>query len=181
MKIRKNKPLIAMLIGIFIVIPMEITTQIIKHFDFIKLSTFEYTSLIVSKDPSWIIGLMTGPGTGAVGALLLYYSSIILDTDYFPLKGAFIGSIIYSIIAILKTLLTGFVMETTGHLVHASGGFLGGLLGGYLIKKYLLSTESIEPRSTKKQVLYRLVPAPSLKSVKRKEKTKKLVKPKKLV
>ena len=138
MKHKLNKPLVAIAIDMLVVLPLEIYTQLFKYFNLTKLSAFEYTSLIVTKEPNWWLGLMTGPGVAGMATLILYYTSLIWDTDYFPLKGAFIGAITYSFIAILKSLLTGFNLETTGHFVHASAGLIGGLLAGYLVKKYLL-------------------------------------------
>ena len=181
MKIKKNKPLLAILLGMVVIIPVEIYTLVFKYFGIIDISAFEYTSLIVSREPIWELGFLTAPGIAGIATLILYYSSIILDIDFFPLKGAFVGSIAYSFIAIIS-LFTGFNMTTLGHFIHASSGFLGGLLAGFLVKKYLLNQDAIETnRSSDKPVKYRLVPTPSLRPKQEKRiKGRKLIKPKKL-
>ncbi|MDW7674257.1 MAG: hypothetical protein SCK28_06975 [Bacillota bacterium] len=174
-----NKPLIAILIGMILILPLEIYTQIFKYFGLTKVSAFEYTSMIVSREPNWWVGILTGPGVAGTATLLLYYSSIIWGTDYFPLKGAFVGAITYSFIAILKSLLTEFTMLTTGHFIHALGGTLGGFFSGYLLKRYLSDPIPIESHSAKRKLRYQIAPVPALKPNYVEGKTKKYKTPKK--
>lgn len=167
MKTKLNKPLFAVVVGLAIILPMEFYSQFFKYLGLTNLSTFEYTSLIVSKEPNWWLGILTGPGTAATASLVLYYSAIIWDTDYFPFKGGFIGAITYSFIAILKNLVSEFKMETSGHFVHALGGMAVGMIAGYLMKKYILPNDGVNSdfKVFQQQKTYRIKTSPLFKPI----------------
>ncbi len=137
-----DKPFIAGLIGIAMSIPVEIYTQILKYFGLNQLSAFEMNSIITFTQGNWWIGLLAIPGVTFLGGLLVYEMGRYLGIDYLPLKGAFVGYITYGVTAaIFGNLGRSPIYEeltVSGHYVHASAGFLAGLLGGYLIKKYVL-------------------------------------------
>lgn len=174
-----DKPLLAYLIGMVLIIPLEIYTRIFKYFNLTHFSVMEYTSMIMVREPNWWIGMMSGPGVGGLAGITIYYSTKVLGADYLPIKGAIIGSITYGLIDVLMGVLTNnpnLSHADTGHFVHASAGILGGALAGTFIKKYLLQPKG---RTYAKKVRrYLVIPEPSLK----KEPTKKVrfVKPKKL-
>lgn len=141
MKKKLDKPLLAYLLGLPICIPLEIYTQIYKYLGLIEVSALEFSSLVVSIEPNWWIGLMTGPMVGGIITVITYYSTKIFGRDLLKVKSVIIGSFVYSWIMSLRMLFTNYRIATITHFVLASAGILGGLMGGFLLEKYLLDIE----------------------------------------
>lgn len=175
-----DKPLLAVLLGIIVMFPLEIYTQVFKYTGLAKLSAFELTSSLMVMKPNWWIGLMTGPAVGGLATLLIYYSTKRLGSDYLPIKGAGIGAINYGLIEVIMGIMgdnPAVQQPTTGHFVHASGGLWAGAVAGFLVKRYLLKTDDVTTKIRIRR--FSIVPAPTLKREHKKKRVR-FVKPKKL-
>lgn len=135
-----DKPLLAMLIGMIVVIPIEIMALFFKRLGWITITNGEACSMIYMPQGSWILGLLALPMVGAFAAIFLYYLTKVIGTDYLPLKGMFIGMLAYSFIfAVFGTLARNSQMLQTalGNYIFAGTSGFAGAFAGYLMKKYL--------------------------------------------
>ncbi len=178
---RFDKPLIAVLIGMIVMIPLEIYTQIFKYLGFAKMSSLELTSMMLFKEGSWWLGLLTGTGTGGLATLLVYQSVRFLGSDYLYLKGAGIGMITYALIVVLFGILGGndnLEQTVVSHFIHAIGASFAGMLAGYLVQKYLFTERAKIENKGKKSELHRYIRLPQ--PVRKKEQNNRFIKPRKI-
>lgn len=135
-----DKPLLAILMSLIIVLPLEIYTEIMKFLNLTTVSYLEAVSMMYIKEGSLILGILSGLGFGSWATLLIYYSAWILGTDYFPLKAMLIAMTIQSLLFITFGTLGGnqnLLQDVLGNFVHASAAAMAGLLTGYIQKKFL--------------------------------------------
>lgn len=173
-----DKPLIAVLIGMLAIVPLEVYTQICKNLGLLKLSAFELTSMMMIKEGSLWLGLLTALGTGGLASLLLYRSARFLGNDYLYLKGAGIAMITYALIVILFGTLGGnsnLYMPVIAHYVSAIGAGLTGMLAGFLMQRYLFAGQVKDEKLKLK--LLRYLPEPARK----REAKVRFAKPRKIV
>lgn len=140
-----DKPLLAMLIGIIVIIPLEIMALFFKHLGWITITNGEACSIMFMPEGSWTLGLLALPLVGAIAILILYYLTKIIGTDYLPIKGTLVGMCAYSFIfTIFGTLADNHHMlqSTLGNYIFASSSGFGGFLAGILMKKYLFKESS---------------------------------------
>lgn len=141
-----NKPLIALLIGAFVLIPLEIYTQAMKYLGLTTISSFELTSMMFMREGNWIIGGLAGPAVGALAVFVLYQLTKIIGSDYLPIKGTVIGMFTYAAIVVIFATLgrnPNMAQNVSGNLVHTSAAALGGLLAGILVRRYLLVKQPV--------------------------------------
>ncbi len=104
-----------------------------------------------------------------------------MGIDYLPFKGAAFGTVTYGLIAAIFGTLgrnPRFAeLTVSGHYVQASVGFWGGLLAGFLLKKYVFNDNKVT--ETKRVRRYAIAPVPAMKR-EQKERKVRLVKPRKL-
>lgn len=151
-----DKPLLAVLIGMAVMFPLELYSQIFKYLDLTKVSTFEFTSLISENKPSWWVGLLAGPGIGGLAVLFIYYSPKWFGKDYLPLKAAFSGLVTYGLIDVIMVHMatkTQFKLSSLEHYVHASSGALGGLMAGFLLNRFVFKNNKKKENGIKKYTL----------------------------
>lgn len=163
-----NKPLIAILIGAFVLIPLEIYTQVMKYLGLTTISSFELTSMMFMREGNWIIGGLAGPAVGALAVFVLYQLTKIIGSDYLPIKGAVIGMFTYAAIVVIFATLgrnPNMAQNVSGNLVHTSAAALGGLLAGILMRKYLLTERPaiIVANQNNEVKRYILLPGPARK------------------
>lgn len=134
-----DKPLLAILIGIIATILFEGYMQIFKLLNLSPTSLFEANSTLFVDKPNWWIGALTGPMTGGLAGLIIYFSTKILGKDYLPIKGAFLVMFIWAVLqSTLKlTRSSNLVNSVSGNYVMAIGSGIFGALMGYFIGKYL--------------------------------------------
>lgn len=141
MKQKRDKFLLAFLIGVIVFIPLELYLLTLKYLGLTNVDSLEFTSLLVSPVPNGWLGILTGPAVAGLVVVFIYYSSLVIGKDYLIIKGAIIGAITQGIIMSIRSLFSGYQMPTVSHFVHASASFVAGALAGFLVKKYLLNTE----------------------------------------
>ncbi|MCW3489449.1 hypothetical protein [Dethiobacter alkaliphilus] len=142
-----NKPLYAVLIGMAIAFIFEAYTQIAKLLGLTPLSIFETNSSLFMAEPSWIIGLLTTPLTGALVGFVIYQMTRYVGEDYLYLKSALFSMFTWAAVQIMINFAgqSDMVHSVSGNVVMAIGAALVGALAGYLISKFLLSkTDSIK-------------------------------------
>jgi hypothetical protein len=141
--LKYDKPLYAVIIGMAVAFVFEGYTQVAKYFGLTPLSVFETNSSLFMAKPNWVIGLLTTPLTGALLGFVIYQASRYVGEDYLYLKGALISMFTWAVVQIMLKLATKseMVRSVSGNLVMALGAGLVGALAGYLIGKYLLSTQ----------------------------------------
>ena len=165
-----NKPLIALLIGAFVLLPLEIYTQAMKYQGLTTISSFELTSMMFMREGSWIIGGLAGPAVGAFAVFVLYQLTKIIGSDYLPIKGTIIGMFTYATLVVIFATLgrnPHMNQNVSGNLVHTSAAALGGLLAGILMRKYLLVERQVIIGANENHVFKQhiLVPGPARKQV----------------
>lgn len=120
----------------------ETYTRIMKHFGLTTLSGLEALSLMWVKEPSWLLGILAALGFTAWLGLIIYHGTKILGIDQLPIKAMLITmtgeSLVFSVFGILGK-NEQLIQNVSGNFVHASGAAFGGLVAGFLIKKYLFS------------------------------------------
>lgn len=139
-----DKPLIAMLIGVIVVIPLEFLTQIFKHLNITTISIFEFTSMMFIWEGNWLIGALSTPVVGALATFTLYHLTKIIGTDFLLFKGAIIGMFTWAIIDVIFGTLgknNNIDQPILGHFAHASGAALAGVIAGFLMNKYLFNRQ----------------------------------------
>ena len=137
---KQDKVIIAALIVLTAIIPAEIFTQIMKYFNFTTISIIEAMSMMWYPKGSLILGLVAGFGIGSWIGILTYYSANFWGTDYFPLKAMLIAMTVQSLIFTIYGVLGGnknLTQNVGGNLVHTAAAVMGGLLTGFLMRKYL--------------------------------------------
>jgi len=135
-----DKPLLAMLIGIIVVIPLEIMGLFFRHLRWITITPGEACSMMFMPEGSWTLGLLALPLVGALAILILYYLTKTIGTDYLPIKGALVGMCTYSFIfTVFGTLSKNHSMlqGTLGNYIFALSSGFAGFLAGILMKKFL--------------------------------------------
>jgi len=124
-----DKPLLAMLIGVIVIIPLEIMGLFFRNIGWITITHGEACSMMFMPKGSWTLGLLALPSVGAIAILILYYLTKIIGTDYLPIKGMIIGMSAYSFVfTIFGTLARNHHMlqDTLGNYTFAlSSGFRG--------------------------------------------------------
>ncbi len=136
-----DKPLLAILIGIIIVIPLEVLTQIFKSFNLTPFSIFELTSMMFIKPGNWFLGILSTTSLGALATVFLYYLTKRIGVDYLPIKGAIVGMITWALVIVIFSTLgknPNMSQPVASHFFHAFGAALAGALAGFLMKRYLL-------------------------------------------
>jgi hypothetical protein len=138
--VKTEKPLLAILLT-FIPGPLlEGYSHLCKHFGLTNLSVFEAISLMWLKEPSIVLGLLGGLGVISWFALLMYYSVKVWGNDYFPIKTMLISMTLQSLIFNVFGVLghnNKLIQSVSGNYVHASAAAIGGLVSGFLMKRYL--------------------------------------------
>ncbi|NLY91041.1 MAG: hypothetical protein GX081_05480 [Firmicutes bacterium] len=119
-------------------------TRLMKHLGFTNLTVLEALSLMWMEEPNWVLGILAFLGVSTWETLLVYYSTKFWGTDYLPLKGMLIVMTCQAIIFSLYGILGGqsqLAQSVTGNYVHASGAAFGGLLVGYILKKFIVKPQ----------------------------------------
>jgi len=155
-----DKSLYAMLIGVVQFIPIELYTQIMKHFNLTTVSAFDAMSMMWFKEGSWLIGFFAAFGLGSWAGLATYHSTKILGRDYLPIKAMLIGmtmqSLLFNIFGVLGG-NTNLAQNVSGNLVHTSSAAMGSILVGLLIERFLLNKENAKLKLHS----YKVIPAPA--------------------
>ncbi len=137
---KNNKPLLAIFFTIIAEIPIELFTQLMKHFHLTNISGLEAMSMPWMPEGNWFLGILGGLGIGSWIGIIIYYSAKIWGTDYFPIKSLLLSmttqALVFCIFGVLGRNLN-LIQNASGNFVHAFASGFGGLLAGYLIKKYL--------------------------------------------
>lgn len=140
-----DKPLLAMLIGVIVVVPLEIMALFFKRLGWITITNGEACSMMFMPEGSWLLGLIALPAVGAIAILLFYYLTKFIGTDYLPIKGMFVGMAAYSFVfTIFGTLAKNYHMlqSTLGNYIFTFTSGFGGFLAGVIMKKYLFNKPS---------------------------------------
>lgn len=119
-------------------------TRLMKHFGFTNLTALKAMSLMWMREPSWVLGILAFLGVSAWETLLVYYSTRFWGTDYLPLKGMLILMTCQALIFSIYGILGGqgeLVQGVSGNYVHASAAAFGGIIIGYLLKKFILKAQ----------------------------------------
>ncbi|HPT86395.1 MAG TPA: hypothetical protein PL004_00910 [Bacillota bacterium] len=120
-------------------------TWIMKQLGFTNLTAFEALSMMWMKEPSWILGILAAFGFNYWLSLAIYYSARIWGTDYFPYKAMLLTMTAESILFNTFGRLADnplMIQSTAGNYVHASAAAIGGIVSGFLIRKYVLNSDS---------------------------------------
>lgn len=158
-----DKPLLAMLIGAIVIIPLEIMGLFFKHLGWITITHGEACSMMFMPEGSWTLGLLALPSVGAIAILILYYLTKIMGTDYLPIKGTLVGMCTYSFVfTVFGTLSNNnhMLQSALGNYIFALSSGFAGFLAGILMKKYLFNETSQKIRR------YSIVPLRSKKKKK---------------
>lgn len=138
---RIKKPLLLILYQLPGLPLAEGYTRLMKHFGYTNLTALEALSLMWMREPNWVLGVLAFFGVSTWESLLVYLSTKIWGTDYLPLKGMLIlmtcQALIFSIYGILGG-QSELVQSVSGKYVHASAAATGGLIIGYILKKFIL-------------------------------------------
>lgn len=137
-----NKPLKAVLLSIIAGIPGGVFSTAMKYLHLTDISALEAISMMYIPQGSMYLGFLATVGFGAIIGLVVYYSAMILGTDYFPVKSMIIIMFAESIVFIVFGTLAKneyLIQDTLGNYVHATSAALSGLFSGYLYKKYLFT------------------------------------------
>jgi len=140
-----DKPLLAMLIGVIVIIPLEVIGLFFKRLGWITITHSEACSMMFMPEGSWTLGLLALSSVGAIAIFILYYFTKIIGTDYLPIKGAIVGMSAYSFIfTIFGTLADNYHMlqSALGNYIFAISSGFSGFLAGILMKKYLFKESS---------------------------------------
>ena len=89
--VKYDKPLISILLPLIGWPIGEITTQIMKYFGLTNLSAFEALSLMLLREPSWLLGILVVLIFNAWASLGIYYLPKILGPDHFPFKSMLVA------------------------------------------------------------------------------------------
>lgn len=137
-----DKPILAI---VFILPPLilaEIFLQVLKFFNFTTVSALEAMSMMWFPEGSLLLGVVAAFGIASWTALIIYYSPKIIGHDYFPFKSMLIvmtvQSLIFSVYGVLGR-NPNLTQNVSGNLTHSFAAAAGGLITGYLYKKYLYS------------------------------------------
>ncbi|NLO97958.1 MAG: hypothetical protein GX091_07810 [Peptococcaceae bacterium] len=137
---KHDRIVLAMLLCIISFIPIEIITQIAKRLHLTNISGLEAMSMIWLPEGSIILGILAGFGIGCWHGLVVYYSTKLWGTDYFPFKSMLLAmtgqSLTFSIFGVLGR-NNYLIQDVCGNYVHAFAAACSGVLLGYLFKKYL--------------------------------------------
>lgn len=175
---KHDKPLLAMLIGVIVVIPIEIMALIFKHFGWITITNGEACSMMFIPQGSWYLGLLALPSVGALAIFMLYQFTRVIGIDYLTIKGFVIGMVAYAFVFCIFGILAHnnrMIQSTLGNYLIAGLAGFGGGLAGFLMKKYLFADH--KATQTKRVRRFSVIPKPAMKRQSRKVR---LVKPKKL-
>lgn len=145
--VKYDKPLISILLPLIGWPIGEITTQIMKYFGLTNLSAFEALSLMLLREPSWLLGILVVLIFNAWASLGIYYLPKILGPDHFPFKSMLVAmtgeALLFNVYGILGK-NEGMVQSLSGNYVHCFAAGFGGWMAGLLVKKYLFSEASNE-------------------------------------
>jgi hypothetical protein len=134
-----NKPLLAVLLSIIGGIPASIFTQIMIWLHLTSITAPEAASLMFLKQSSMALGILAHIGYSSVLGLVIYYSAIVLGTDYFPLKAMIISMVAESLLFIIFVSGSPQSQGVSGNFVHAGAAAIAGLSRGYLIKRFIFN------------------------------------------
>lgn len=177
---KHDKPLLAMLIGVIVVIPIEIMALIFKHFGWITITNGEACSMMFIPQGSWYLGLLALPSVGALAIFMLYQFTRIVGIDYLTIKGIVVGMVAYAFVFCIFGVLAHnnrMLQDTLGNFIIAGLAGFGGGLAGFLMKKYLFADNEATQRKRGRK--YTVVPKPAMKKEQQDRKVR-LMKPKKL-
>jgi hypothetical protein len=162
--LKHDKPLLALLIGVIVVIPIEIMALVFKHLGWITITNGEACSMIFMPQGSWYLGLLALPSVGAMAIFSFYLLTKIIGIDYLAIKGIYIGMVAYSFVFAIFGVLAdnpNMLQDTLGNYIFAATSGFGGSLAGFLMKKYIFDTNEATQRP---RVLgYSLFPKPAMK------------------
>lgn len=136
-----DKPLLAMFLPSISLLPVEIFTQIMKYFNLTTVSAAEAISMMWMPEGNWYVGIIGGLGIFFWFNLITYYSTKIWGTAYLPVKAMLIVLTIESLIFIIFGVLgknPNLVQKASGNFVHTAAAAIGGLLLGFLLKRYVI-------------------------------------------
>jgi hypothetical protein len=140
MKVEYNKPLIAMLLSILGALPAGIFTEVMKSYNLVTFNAAELISMMFIREGSFLLGILAYIGYSAVLGLILYYSPKLLGLDYFVLKAMFLSMVAESLFYIVfgSFMRNEFLLQDAiGNYVLSSAAAIGGIVRGFLIRKYL--------------------------------------------
>jgi hypothetical protein len=177
--VKHDKPLLAMLIGVIVVIPIEIMALMFKHFGWITITNGEACSMMFIPQGSWYLGLLALPSVGALAILMMYQFTRIIGIDYLIIKGMIIGMVAYAFVFCIFGVLghnDRMIQSTLGNYLIAGLAGFGGGLAGFLMKKYLFADNQASQTNMVRK--FTAVPTPA--AINKERRRVRFIKPKKL-
>ena len=147
--LKKDKLLIAGVIGVLSTIPSEIVTRGFLIFGIGKYSVYQLDSFLYTFNrPTPIIGFIVCSVVGGFSAILLYYTFERLGTSNLVIKTSMFGLLLCLFLQILMATITEGkyidIRPVSDYYTHMLGSVIFGITEGLLFKRFLFKSTTQE-------------------------------------